>query len=510
MITSEQAYQLLAAIRAEKARRSLHDFIVESWHLTNPGTPFEAAWHFQVVADHVQRQLEEWATKRQDKRQPQLAQDLLINLPPRCGKSTIVSVCATAWAWLHWPDIKVGCLSTNPRTSIRDARAARELIRSDWYQYAFTPPWQIKDDQDALGSFANTAGGSRVARGFESKVVGEGFDWILIDDPHDPRDSTAAIQTVLDGWDSAVSSRVQDARCSIRTCIMQPITEVDFSSHVRAQGWGHLCLPMEREQWTVESPYGWSDSRTVGEVLAERFTPEVLAKRKLELGPYGYAAQYQMRPAPLEGGMIKPAWFRTFGMHELLVAGKRALDWVCLSVDATFGALKGDNVGLLVVGGKGPKRYVLEDASRPMGFLETVAAIVELLGRYPDARKILIEKSANGPAITEALERAIVEGSLRAVEIVELTTHLLGSKVSRATAMIPCLAAGLVHLLEGAAWVEAFKGEHGLFPNGAHDDRVDALSQCLAYYDESLADARKLELRNTAWKGVASHYRNRR
>lgn len=48
-------------------------------------------------------------------------------------------------------------------------------------------------------------------------------------------------------------------------------------------------------------------------------------------------------------------------------------------------------------------------------------------------------------------------------------------------AIAPAIESGHVYLpyLEGAPWVEAYIDQFSLFPNGAHDDMVDATSQAL-------------------------------
>lgn len=478
----EQRSEFATAARAELARRKLSAFVRFAWPHLNT-RPLDRNWHIDVVCDHTQRQLEEWAVAS-DGGPPQVCQDLMTNIPPRCLKSTLVSVCGTAWAMLRWPWIKIGCLSVNPRVSFRDALATRTLLQSEWFQATFAPDWQISEDQSSVGNFGTTAGGSRTARGIASNVVGEGFDWLLIDDPHDPRDSEDAIQKVITGWDEAIASRVSDARYSIRSCIMQRVRENDFADHVLAQGWGHLCLPMEFEPaHTVASPYGWIDSRSVaGEVLDPvRFPPDVLSKIKRERGSYAYAAQYQQRPAPLAGGVMKSHWFKRFTMADLPAQP----DWTTISVDATFGSVTdtADNVGLLVACGVGPKRYCLSDASRKMSFLDTIASIRALIVTYPQVNKVLIEKSAAGGPITEVLRKEINEGTLRTVTIVETIPREIGSKMDRVVAELPQLEAGMAHLLEGAPWVDAFVGEHAMFPNAAHDDRVDAWSQLMIYYN---------------------------
>lgn len=484
-ITAERRHDLAFAARAELARRNLSAFVRFAWPSLNMGVPYEHNWHIDAVCDHVQRQLEEWAVARETGG-AQVCRDLLINIPPRTLKSMLVSVCATAWALMRWPSMKIGCLSVNPRVSFNNALAVRTLIVSTWYQRSFRPTWRIRDDQASVSNFGTTAGGARMARGFDSNVVGEGFDWLLVDDPHDPRDTDAAIQKVLDGWDVAVGSRLADARYSIRTCIMQLVRELDFGAHVLAQGWGHLCLPMEYEpDRVIVSPYGWRDPRTTpGEVLhPSRFPPQVLEQIKLERRSYAYAAQYQQRPAPMAGGIIQRAWFRRFTMTEL----PDKLDWTTISVDATFGSVAegADNVGLLVVAGAGPKRYVLADASRKMSFLDACATLRALLAQYPGVKRILVEKAAAGGPITEILRKEVNEGALRTVVIEEINPREHGKKTDRVIASLPQLEAGMVHLLDGAPWIEAFLGEHGLFPNGQHDDRVDALTQLLIRYAPS-------------------------
>lgn len=488
-LTDEERIERAQAARAELCRRKLSAFVRFAWPHLQMGAKYEHNWHIDAVCDHTQRQLEEWACAREGG-PAQVCKDLLTNIPPRCLKSTLVSVCATAWALLRWPTIKIGCLSVNPRVSFRDALACRTLIQSTWFQQSFVPDWQLRDDQNSVSNFGTTQGGSRVARGFDSNVVGEGFDWLLIDDPHDPRDTAEAIQKVIDGWDAAVGSRVSDARYSIRSCIMQCVRDDDFSAHVLKQGWGRLCLPMEYEaEYTVESPYGWHDPRTIeGEVLHPvRFPTEVLDKLKVERGSFGYAAQYQQRPQQFGGGTIKRAWLKRFTMSLL-----PQLDWMTVSCDATFGAevepeakkkkKDPDNVGLLVIGGSGPRRFVLCDATRRMSFLESIAAIKALIETYPSVQYLLVENAAAGGPIVASLKKEIEEGGLRAITIEMIDPRKHGSKKDRVIASLPQLESGMVHVLDGAAWETAFVDELALFPNASHDDRVDALTQVLIHW----------------------------
>src|SRR5262245_7311917 len=162
----------LMAVRAEQARRRLYDFLRFAWAELEPGQAFEPGAHIEAICDHVQWQLEDRARAAEDPDYVMQVQNLLINIPPRCLKSRIVSVCATAWAWLRWPYLRILCLSANPRVSSRDADATRELIRSKWYQGWFAPAWKIREDKTALAGLGNTAGGFRAARGFDATITG--------------------------------------------------------------------------------------------------------------------------------------------------------------------------------------------------------------------------------------------------------------------------------------------------------------------------------------------------
>ena len=94
---------------------------------------------------------------------------------------------------------------------------------------------------------------------------------------------------------------------------------------------------------------------------------------------------------------------------------------------------------------------------------------------------LLIEKSANGTEIIAALKR-----ELTGVLSVSVSTD----KITRAMAAQPPLEAGNIYLpgraapdtaagYEAAQWVSCLIEEAATFPNGTHDDQVDAYSQAI-------------------------------
>jgi hypothetical protein len=72
------------------------------------------------------------------------------------------------------------------------------------------------------------------------------------------------------------------------------------------------------ETHRIQTPYGMkSYARKIGEPLhPEREPLSVLQRLREVLGEYNFAGQYQQAPAPLDGGMIKASWFRSYGSSD--------------------------------------------------------------------------------------------------------------------------------------------------------------------------------------------------
>jgi len=573
-------------IQRRKQRENFSLFFRAAWAANKPGTELQWGPHIQALCDHIQWQLEDRARAKEDPNYTMRAQDIVINVPPRSLKTTILTY-ATVWAWCRWPTLRIMYLSANPRVALNSAREARDLIHQPWFQRIhqpkFTPPvraseddyewaaklakaekshnefiWTIRSDQNAFSDLGNTKGGARIARGLDSTITGEGAEWIIIDDPHDLRDSIEQIEKVIEGYDSAVHNRINDPRAAIRTCIMQRVNIADFTAHVLKKEWMHVCIPMEFEVKRVctcascrkpMNAYGWRDWRTKeGETVHPRFTPEFLTKERARLGSFGYATQMQQRPAVAGGGRIKKEFWgfcRISGHHAgdherppgcnetstpLVInrhahgpnKGKLDLDWLVITVDAANKKTdRGSNYGLLTVGGKEMRRFVLDDQTRRGEFTEILEVLRDMLIRWrPD--KLVVEAKAAGPSLMSSLDDEMNRGMLRAHDrcdegreslcrgrVVQNRDSLEWSclkceekvkgvpfvcpiepievdidKERRVDAVLAQYEARLVYILEGAVWCGEFVEEHALFPESPWNDRVDALSQVLEVYKD--------------------------
>lgn len=552
----EAAEALLRELDADACRGSLSEFVKLAFAVVQPGVEIEWGPHLQAVCDHVQWQLEDRDGVIRDKtrRRKLKCQNLLINIPPRSLKTVCLTL-ATVWAWLRWPTLKIMYLSANPRVASNSARMARDLIRSPWFQDLFRPKWSaeelnddgdpitseawdIRSDQDALNSIGNTAGGVRISRGLSSTVVGEGSGWLLVDDPHDVRDSTAKVAKAVEDYDSAIHNRSDDPRTSIRTCLMQRVRKNDLSARwIETLGGSlvHVRLPTEYEApgskaectcgtCTVPNVFGFVDWRkTEGDVLHERFTTEFLTGEKKRLQSR-YVGQHQQRPLEAGGQIFKVGWWSWFSLTTAQPAarpmgarldpphlvtrrrdGSLDLDWVDISIDATGGSTSdtASNLGMGAIGGKGERRFLLRDLTPgPATWLQTmdhvknaVLTTVKIAGKQPRLT-VLVEKKALGQALVEQLTKHIHDGDLRysdgtaikaRVETYEPTGK--GDKEDRAELMEPDLAAGLFHLLDGDdANTGPYRDEVEGFPKSDRDDRVDYTSQCLDHHRSSEAE----------------------
>ena len=135
--------------KCRAAEASLYEFVKQSWSTVEPGIPFVPSWHIELICKHLE------AVSRGDIKR------LLINIPPRHSKSTIVSVMWPMWEWINSPEQKFLAASYSGTLSIRDNLKARRLIQSPWYQERWGHVFQLSGDQNAKQRFEQSKTGYR-------------------------------------------------------------------------------------------------------------------------------------------------------------------------------------------------------------------------------------------------------------------------------------------------------------------------------------------------------------
>ena len=122
--------------------------------------------------------------------------------------------------------------------------------------------------------------------------------------------------------------------------------------------------------------------------------------------------------------------------------------------------------------------YLLDVYRVKLDFPSLKKAVIEQALKWR-ARTILIEDSASGTALIQAIKADRIEGFPRPIGVTAQ-----GDKVMRLHAHTATLEAGHVVLPQKAPWLEAFQDEVLAFPASRHDDQVDSLSQFLTWQEE--------------------------
>ncbi len=485
-------YQIL------KAEKSLHEFVKQAWHvIEGPNKPFVDGWHLRALCEHLE------AVTNGDIRR------LVINVPPRTSKSSIVSVMWPAWWWLRDPSIQFLCASHSSTITERDSGKCRNLIRSEWYQDRWHDLYQILKAQDTIAKFSNTVNGYRGCTSVGSKVIGLGGDVQIIDDPNDANEAESdVIRNKTNEWFANFSTRVNNFKTSVRVLIQQRTSAEDVTGYIKqgknAHLWTHLVLPMEyvgkRQCKTIALPSTngkvWEDPRVNdGDLLwPQGIGVKELQELKDDLrSEYRISGQLQQSPSPAEGGIIKKSWFswwkesappKLLQVIQSWDTAIEAKDLDCYSACTTWGLFNDDkgvpNVILLGLW-RGRVEYPeLRTMAQRLfkDYRDDGSILIKPDGKHVP-HMVLVEAKANGSSLVQDLTRA-------GILAVRFDPGKYGDKIQRVKLSTPIIQAGRV-------WVPARPPAYttlrsfgetlvelcGIFPNSDARDVVDSMSQVL-------------------------------
>lgn len=466
---------------AERLRRSFYSFVVDAWPYVEFTNPYSEGWHIKAICDYLQALYEG--------RIP--SNNLIVNVPPRHGKSLLLNVFFPAWVWTREAGAKFLCFSYSSDLTVRDSMKCRALIASEWYQNRFHIDISVRNDKKE--QFENLSGGYRYCFGTGGSITGQGGDWILIDDPLEigKANSKAERERINYIYDETISQRGNDPKTVKQVIIMQRLHDLDLCGHLfekKELRWEKLILPAEYE--AVErfhSSIGFKDPRTEkGELLwPSRFGPEELAKSKANLSEMGAAGQLQQRPTPLVGAIFKREWF-TVRKTSMPCVG-RYFSWdTAASIEDTAAYTCG------IVGELTPdyKLYIRDVWRKKIEFPQLQYAIEEQAKKYGGmkslyTRDIIIENKSSGIQVIQSMKQI----SVFAEKVMPYTPK--GDKIARAYEAAKWAEKGCVILplpSEDSQWMIEFETELFNFPNSAFKDQVDALSQLCDYLSYYLAE----------------------
>lgn len=418
-----------------------------------------------------------WAYQTPDSR-------LIITMPPQEGKSTRVARDFVLWALVQNPDTRCVAASYGQDLANRNGRAVRRAIE----QHP-SLGLHIASDNGAVNDWTlDGRDGGVLSRGIGSGLTGRPADLMVIDDPiKDPAEANSEVfrQSRWDWWQDVAQTRLAPgAPCVV---ILTRWHEDDLAGRLKAapdgRRWRVLNIPAEADH---NPGKGETDvlGRQPGEFMrsARKRTREQWLDIKASHSARSWGSLYQGRPSPVAGNLfLRDGWGRY--STPLWIGRPNGQKWypgqlgadagreLIQSWDMTF---KDKPESDYVVGQvwlrDGVNAYLLDEVRGRWSFTDTCQALRSVTSVWPQATRKLIEDTANGPAIMNALRKQI--GGM-----VPVTPE--GSKYARAEAVSPLVQARNVWLPtdELCPWVGEFIEECAGFPYARHDDQVDAFTQ---------------------------------
>src|SRR5215510_11100664 len=304
-LRSELAIRL--ARKAQGRPGGLVEFVRYFWPILEPETKLVEGWLLYAIALHLEAVTFGKVTR------------LLINVPPGSMKSLMVNVFWPAWEWgaMNMCSMRYVSFSYSSGLTERDNTKFRKLVTSEKYKELWGDRFALEKEGEI--KITNDQTGSKFASSVKGIGTGERGDRVVIDDPHDVHKSESDVvrADTIRWFRETITDRLNNLDDSAIVIIMQRVHQGDISGFILEQGWAytHLMVPMEFEMGRQPfNALGWSDPRTEDGDLAwpERFSPEAVANIEREKGSWAYASQYQQRPAPRGGGIIKREHWRPY------------------------------------------------------------------------------------------------------------------------------------------------------------------------------------------------------
>ncbi|HIQ17225.1 MAG TPA: terminase [Novosphingobium capsulatum] len=385
---------------------------------------------------------------------------LIINIPPRYSKTELAVVMWIAWCLGKAADAEFIHASYSGLLAANNSAGVLRIVESAEYQAIF-PGTRL--DSTARSHWKTDAGGVMYSTGAGGTLTGfgagkerEGFGGaIVIDDPHkaDEARSDVMRQSVIDWYQHTLQSRVNSRRTPI-ILIMQRLHEEDLAGWLLGGGtgeeWEHLCLAAI----TPEGNALWPEKHTITEL------------RRMERAlPYVFAGQYMQAPSPAEGGLFKPDFIRIVdAVPAQRITWVRGWDLAATTNgDFTAGGLLGQmEDGRLIIGDMVRDR---------LGADERDAMILNTAHRDSAMVKISLPQDPGQAGKTLATHHGRLLAGFNFK-----TSPDSGSKETRAEPFAAQVNVGNVLMLRGS-WNSQLVEEMRMFPNGRHDDQVDALSR---------------------------------
>lgn len=437
-------------------------FLVKAFHSLNPGQKFEDNWHLDLMIEYL-KSVELSHTQR-----------LIINVPPRSLKSTLISVAWPAWLLGNDPSKKIIVASYSQNLSLKHSIDCRSIITSNWYNLIF-PKLSLMKGANVKHKFLTHKHGFRFATSILGTLTGEGADIIIVDDPHTPIQAMSTVERkrAIDWYDQTLCTRLNNKKKGSIVLVMQRLHQDDLTGHLLSKNiWTHLKIPaIANENIT----YNINDEKFIfkkGTFLhPNRESTQEIENAKLELGSFAFNSQYMQDPIADESALIKPAWIKRYNKFP------ESYDLCVQSWDCAIKIKANNDYSVCTTWYVHNHQFYLVNIFREkLKFLNLKSAVLRLWDEYR-ADAVLVEDKASGQSLIQELE------TFSSIPVISINP--LKDKETRFISIISLFESGKVVLPENAPWLAEFEAELFVFPNVKHDDQVDSLTQFLKWSKDS-------------------------
>ena len=292
-------------VRRELARRHLLPFVEEF------RAGYKAGWVHRDICQRLENFVHQVARGESPR--------LMLFMPPRSGKSELGTRSMPPWALGQYPWMEIIATSYAASLANTFSRKAREIMRDPAYTHIYPEAILDKDNQ-AVEQWLTTDGGGYVAAGVGGSIVGKGAHILIIDDPTKGQveAKSETIQEQIRDWYTG-SAYTRLAPGGGVLIIMQRWTEDDLAGWLLAED---ASKPDDlKENWEVVRYPAIAEEdekfRRKGEALhAERYPLNALKRIRATLGERDFSALYQQQPLPASGDYFTEDMFHYYGIGE--------------------------------------------------------------------------------------------------------------------------------------------------------------------------------------------------
>jgi predicted phage terminase large subunit-like protein len=408
-------------------------------------------------------------------------QKLIVNMPPRHGKSELISRYFPFWYLMHNPTKQIIFSTYDQSFAATTGRFVRDLVKRHGKRYGI----ELRRDASAKEDFLLTTGGGMISVGAGGSLTGRGADLLIIDDPikNDMEATSNVIRDNIWQWfNTTAFTRIEPGGMVV--VVMTRWHEDDLCGRILKQERNYLAKHKDKKaKWTLlKLPAIATEQdvvgRKVGEPLwANRYDLERLGEVHEQMGDYWFNALYQQTPQRASGNIFKRKTFKYFNEDEeyYVFGGKHIRKKDCsifavLDLAATISETS--DWTAVIIFALTPEREVL--------VLEVVREKFEGAEHLPLIRNIFHRWRPLQIGI-ESVQYQISLVQLARKELLPVRDLRADrDKVTRSLPMAAMLEAGKCYFREGASWLTTFEDELLSFPKSKNDDQVDAFSYIAA------------------------------